>query len=332
MYIKKSFGQSLPILFVFILCIGSYIIYNFSICGDLIKENRKIQAYTYIIIYNILFVLFMFAYIAVSYTDPGSPNKEYEKRSINGLIQGYKEVSTSTLKNTISEECLNRNINNNCSNNDTIVEINDEENNDEINSIDNESAITDNSENANVCKKCLSVKPERTHHCSVCNRCILKMDHHCPWLSNCVGFYNYKFFILFLFYGSLYILFQFGTILQILINQFTLKENILVTNYKKLWLIQLFITFVLGFTICVFFFTHFYQVLLGNETTLEQLDRERIKERNRKSKGIIEEIPKNIYNVGWKNNFIQVFGKNPMLWLIPVQTCIGDGYSFPKNI
>lgn len=30
-----------------------------------------------------------------------------------------------------------------------------------------------------ICKKCLSPKPPRTHHCSVCNRCILKMDHHC---------------------------------------------------------------------------------------------------------------------------------------------------------
>ena len=30
------------------------------------------------------------------------------------------------------------------------------------------------------CKKCNLPKPVRSHHCSICNRCVLKMDHHCP--------------------------------------------------------------------------------------------------------------------------------------------------------
>lgn len=34
-------------------------------------------------------------------------------------------------------------------------------------------------EAVSICKKCLTPKPTRTHHCSICNKCVLKMDHHC---------------------------------------------------------------------------------------------------------------------------------------------------------
>ena len=29
------------------------------------------------------------------------------------------------------------------------------------------------------CKYCDHLKPLRTHHCSICRTCIIKMDHHC---------------------------------------------------------------------------------------------------------------------------------------------------------
>jgi hypothetical protein len=32
-----------------------------------------------------------------------------------------------------------------------------------------------------MCSVCQSYKPNYTHHCRICNRCISKMDHHCPW-------------------------------------------------------------------------------------------------------------------------------------------------------
>ena len=56
------------------------------------------------------------------------------------------------------------------------------------------------------CDKCGCVKKEGAdvHHCSTCGRCVLKMDHHCPWTDNCVGYKTIKPNILFLFYVSVF--------------------------------------------------------------------------------------------------------------------------------
>ncbi|KAG8345679.1 putative DHHC palmitoyltransferase [Trypanosoma vivax] len=55
-----------------------------------------------------------------------------------------------------------------------------------------------------MCPTCLTYRPQRAHHCSHCKRCVLKYDHHCPWLGRCVGFFNYKLYLLVIFYTFIF--------------------------------------------------------------------------------------------------------------------------------
>ncbi|KAG9238912.1 DHHC palmitoyltransferase-domain-containing protein [Amylocarpus encephaloides] len=49
-----------------------------------------------------------------------------------------------------------------------------------------------------TCRTCRTLKPARSKHCAICKRCISKMDHHCIFINNCVGYNNQHWFLLLL--------------------------------------------------------------------------------------------------------------------------------------
>lgn len=48
------------------------------------------------------------------------------------------------------------------------------------------------------CGYCFLLQPMRAKHCRACQRCVRRFDHHCPWIDNCVGERNHRWFLLYL--------------------------------------------------------------------------------------------------------------------------------------
>lgn len=190
-------------------------------------------------------------------------------------------------------------------------------------------------QNARFCSICQTPKPERSHHCSTCKCCILKMDHHCVWLNKCVGWGNYKYFVVFLCWSFIACGFLFGTLLQILIWQ--LANDKLTGNSIQFLIVDILSLF---FALATFsLLVYHINLCLYNMTTIEHLDWQDAKRNGGLPDELLTTNPRHgklclsdrAVSLDKLTNWEQVFGANPLLWAIPVHSTPGSGIYWPKQ-
>ena len=135
----------------------------------------------------------------------------------------------------------------------------------------------------NYCYTCSLFRPPRTSHCSLCDNCVERFDHHCLWLGTCIGQRNYKYFYFLTASLNLSSVFQIGySISHIVLNAKKFKNN---ENYNKIILWGLVAVSLYDFLFLIFFIgklfiLHTYLVF-SSKTFYED-----IKKKFRKAPGI----------------------------------------------
>ncbi|XP_032522363.1 palmitoyltransferase ZDHHC2-like isoform X2 [Danaus plexippus] len=309
----------LPVLLIVSIVTWSYYAYVIQLC--IFTIDGTAQKCIYLVLYHILLIMFLWSYWRTIFADikPIPDKYKLPETELEKLLSAETEDGQRTILENFAKDLpiVTRTM----------------------------------SGSVRYCNRCVLVKPDRAHHCSICARCVLKMDHHCPWVNNCVCFHNYKFFMLFLGYALLYCLFIMSTCLPYFIrfwkmyqeyNQAHCDSLIGIGTYTKQCMDLLsgdfgtsgsagryhivfafFVALMFAISLGSLFGYHCYLVA-HNRTTLEAF-------RAPMFRGGAD---KNGFSIGAFNNFKEVFGASPDLWAIPVFTSgrvasLGDGCEYP---
>ena len=180
-------------------------------------EDNSEEEFNYILLihkifFYILLSLTTFSHFQIAITDPGKINSDNNINLLEFYFFIYRNISSITNTN------IPHKISKSKTRNEDEEDYNPYSDKDEY-PFPQETSIDDKLKKKiskafeiklSRCLNCFVVRPKTAHHCSVCHACILDHDHHCPWINNCLGLFNKKYFILFNLYAFLSVIYTCG--------------------------------------------------------------------------------------------------------------------------
>ncbi|KAM4696690.1 palmitoyltransferase ZDHHC15 [Rhinophrynus dorsalis] len=276
----------LPVLIITLVVLWSYYAYVWELC--FVTLTNYLEQAFYLVMFHVFFLMFGWTYWKSIFTPPKQPTKKF-LLPFQEHERYYNEESPEVQRQILAEFSKQLPV-----------------------------YTRTGSGAIRFCDKCQMIKPDRCHHCSVCGMCILKMDHHCPWVNNCIGYSNYKFFILFLAYAMLYCLYIGCTVFKYFLLYWT---GDLPDNRAKFHVLFLLFVSVMFFLSLMFLFGYHCWLVSLNRTTLESF-----------SAPVFQNGPdKNGFHLGICKNLEEVFGRQKSFWPFPLFTSLGDGLSYPMR-